>query len=561
MGALYFTHMNQGLITTLPYVLSVYMVRDFLAAKDPSTTPSEEHVGTLTGLLGACFCAAQLLTSYPLGLLSDRIGRRPIIIVGNISCVLGSLAFGLSGSYAQAVVARIGAGLANAIIGAEKAIIGDVLTPKEQAKAMAYISLMWGIGTMIGPTMGGMLAMPCGPSGLLKTKYSNDEESSLTGRGLCSAGSLLQRRPYFLPCLVAALISAIATLLTIFFLQESLTTLKERRNTKGGYMPVGGHDQHGDSGDEEEERRNLTGEVELTNIEQGEGMAELHDRRKLHNHSTQGRMSPCTNTICTIEEDQLRIEDSAKALDGGESHNNPSPSPPSRLLEIEELPWHKQRNVILCLAGYALIAFCYILLDELIPLFASADIKLGGLGFPSSRLALPMAFGGAVLVAWSMFMFPRLHTRFGGIWCCNVGLYLTAPMALVIPSSSFPWAPSSFTMWVAMGLKAIAGTMSFTSSIIMVNSVAPKGSLGAVNGVGQTLASAVRAAGPALGGILWGSSLVLFKSMGTDPWGHQFLPFAFGAVVALCTLWVYKRVELPLEVEVVEKGGDRGEAA
>ena len=91
----------------------------------------------------------------------------------------------------------------------------------------------------------------------------------------------------------------------------------------------------------------------------------------------------------------------------------------------------------------------------------------------------------------------------------------------------------------------------------MVNTVAPKGSLGAVNGVGQTLASAVRAAGPALGGIFWGESLVLFQYLGMGAWGHQFLPF--GAVVALLTLGVYRKVKLPVEVEVVDKGGGNKE--
>jgi MFS family permease len=117
--------MTQGLTTTLPYVIAVYMVRDFLAAQDPNgLPPSEERVGKLTGYLGACFCFAQLITSYPVGMLSDVVGRRIIIIIGNISCVIGVLFFGLSSNYTRAILSRLCAGFFNAIIGAEKAMIG-----------------------------------------------------------------------------------------------------------------------------------------------------------------------------------------------------------------------------------------------------------------------------------------------------------------------------------------------------------------------------------------------------------------------------------------------------
>lgn len=71
-----------------------------------------------------------------------------------------------------------------------------------------------------------------------------------------------------------------------------------------------------------------------------------------------------------------------------------------------------------------------------------------------------------------------------------------------------------------------------------------------MNGLGQTLASFVRALGPALGGLLWAWSLEFFPG-----WGHQFLPFVAVVLVVVGTDWlVYRSIEQrPLE-EPVELG-------
>ena len=143
------THLTQGLHTTMPYVLSVYMVRGFLGED-----AEEEAVGYRVGILGAGFCLAQTFTSLPLGLLSDRIGRKPIMVMGNISCAVGVVMFGLSRNLSQALFTRLAMGATNGIIGAEKAYIGDNMSREDQAEAMSLISLTWGVGSLVGPLLG-----------------------------------------------------------------------------------------------------------------------------------------------------------------------------------------------------------------------------------------------------------------------------------------------------------------------------------------------------------------------------------------------------------------------
>lgn len=74
------------------------------------------------GLLGATFSGSQLLTSFLIGRLSDVVGRKPIMLLGNASCVLSAVLFGLSSSYGQAVASRVVGGLLNGVIGGERGV-------------------------------------------------------------------------------------------------------------------------------------------------------------------------------------------------------------------------------------------------------------------------------------------------------------------------------------------------------------------------------------------------------------------------------------------------------
>ena len=61
----------------------------------------------------ACFCAAQFFSSYPWGWLSDRVGRKPLLLMSNLSSCISVLGFGLSTSFPQAAICRILGGFFN----------------------------------------------------------------------------------------------------------------------------------------------------------------------------------------------------------------------------------------------------------------------------------------------------------------------------------------------------------------------------------------------------------------------------------------------------------------
>lgn len=74
--SVFFTHCTQAIHITLPFIISAFMVRDWEEDKKGGEAIGEQTIGRLVGLLGASFCASQLLTSYGIGKLSDRIGRK-----------------------------------------------------------------------------------------------------------------------------------------------------------------------------------------------------------------------------------------------------------------------------------------------------------------------------------------------------------------------------------------------------------------------------------------------------------------------------------------------------
>ena len=205
--------------------------------------------------------------------------------------------------------------------------------------------------------------------------------------------------------------------------------------------------------------------------------------------------------------------------------------------------WYKERPVQLTIAGYTLIAFLYNCSDELIPLFAAAPPSIGGVGLLANQLAVPLIVSGIVLMWYAMYGYPWFQRNYGAVISCRIGLLATAPFILLIPVAHYASASvaaSQVVLCVVLACKAMAATNSFSASMILVNNAAPMHALGKVNGTGQMLASFVRAIGPALAGVVWGST----ASLGLP--GAQFISFSFVAALACLTQFVYVFLKMPM---------------
>jgi multidrug resistance protein len=92
------------------------------------------------------------------GQLSDRIGRRPVLLIGLFGSAVSYLAFGLAGSLLVLFVARAAAGIMGANIGVAQAYVADITSPEDRAKGMGMIGAAFGLGFIFGPAIGGGLS-------------------------------------------------------------------------------------------------------------------------------------------------------------------------------------------------------------------------------------------------------------------------------------------------------------------------------------------------------------------------------------------------------------------
>jgi DHA1 family tetracycline resistance protein-like MFS transporter len=167
------------------------------------------------GLLYSIYSFAQLIFSPIWGGLSDKIGRRPIMLLSTFGNVVAYIMFGLAGSLTVLFLSRLVAGIMGGNISTAQAYVADVTTPEERSKGMGMIGAAFGIGFVIGPAIA---------TGLIHPEFSHLVE--LAGFG--HLAHLIAANKYEFPGFFAALMSFCSFLLVIFKLPETVDTKKAK---------------------------------------------------------------------------------------------------------------------------------------------------------------------------------------------------------------------------------------------------------------------------------------------------------------------------------------------
>ncbi|KAH0066235.1 MFS general substrate transporter, partial [Aureobasidium melanogenum] len=148
------------------------------------------------------------------GRLSDKVGRKPILLMGLAGTGISMIVFGFSPNLTTALIARALGGLLNGNIGVLQTTVAEVVTVEaHQARAYSIMPFIWCLGSIVGSGLGGTLADPV-------RNYP----------GYFEHGSLFEKFPYLLPNLVCAGVVIFGMTVGILFLEETHEDLKGRRD-------------------------------------------------------------------------------------------------------------------------------------------------------------------------------------------------------------------------------------------------------------------------------------------------------------------------------------------
>ncbi|KAJ5325219.1 hypothetical protein MYU51_020949 [Penicillium brevicompactum] len=440
-----------------------------MASTFPEVEPTQ--VGVYVGTIASAFALAQFATNYFWGWLSDRVGRKPVILLGTILTAMCFVAFGFCKTLGQAILVQALMGVVNGNQGLVSTCLGEITDRSNQSQAFTYLPVLYGIGGITGPLLGGLLIMETNPFTGNKNPY-----------------------PYLAPNLLSAVVLMVDFTLTAFFLEESLEDAES--------LPKIGR-----------KVRSL-----FTWLWQFTG----DSRHPTYVTTPQSVPYPHSRHASEAEDHDSDL-DSASEVSSLLGHHED--------LSWDEI---FNRDTVLLLLTYLIFAFCNVSFNSLFPIFAQAKPPAGRSLTPS-EIGLSQGFAGIVTIIFQICIFNRLRDKMGNRWSYRAGLFGFVVSFVLMPFIGYKSrstdnltgksALMAVELCFVLLVKTIASVGGLTSALLLVTNSAPNHAvLGALNGLAQTLSAAGRAVGPFLSGGLFSLTAKI------QPKGEALAFGVFGAV-------------------------------
>lgn len=374
-------------------------------------------VGVMVGILASAFALAQFVTNYFWGWLSDHIGRKPVILLGTILTAACFLAFGLCRTLWQAVVVQALMGAVNGNQGLVSACLGEITDRSNQSKAFTYLPVLYGIGGITGPLVGGLLIFERNPL--------NPSEPNPF--------------PYLMPNLVSAIVLVIDFVLSSIFLEESL----EDRDALPKF--------------ERKIRAMFAWLWQLTSFAK-------RSRHVQPAHSSQYR--PVYSGDPDHDQDHdSELDSASSAPDDDRQHE----------FHYSDI---MHRDIILLLVTYVIFALCNVSFNSLFPVFAQAKPPLGR-GLTPSEIGLAQGFTGLATMIFQVGVYGKLRDKMGNRWSYRASLFGFLLSFLLLPFVGYKGDDdtrhiSQASVWMAIEVctvllfKTVAAVGGITSSLLLV---------------------------------------------------------------------------------------------
>lgn len=431
------------------------------------------------------------------GRISDRIGRKPVLITGLVGTALSMILFGFSTNLWCAVMARALGGLLNGNVGVLQTTVAELVTRKEhQPRAYSIMPFVWCLGSIIGPALGGTLAMPCEAYPWLFPK-----------------GGLFDNYPFLLPNLVCVVILMLGIMNGLLFIEETHPDLKHKRD-----------------------RGREAGEILLEKFRGKRSKFDFNDK----------------SGSSTDETDDLNFDPPPGYRSTENSPRLSSIASPQTLSD-PELGVNKEdrafssaftRQVIFIIVGYGILAFHGVSFDSLMPIVLSearSSVEpvlpfkfVGGFGLSTKAIGFMMAVQGVYSMIAQLWLFPVVVRRIGTLKAFRSALLLWPILYFAVPYLVLlPQQLQSVGIYAALLIKITFHVIAFPSNAVLLANAAPsKAVLGTINGVAASTACLCRAFGPTVTGSIHSAGL----SMGYNgfAWWIGGLVCAIGALEAYC---------------------------
>ncbi|KAK6537044.1 hypothetical protein TWF281_001246 [Arthrobotrys megalospora] len=446
----------------------------------PGVEPGD--VGVSVGMIASAFAMAQFVTNFFWGHLSDRIGRKPVILCGTILTAGAFVLWGFTSTLWEAILVQGIMGAVNGNQGVVSTVLGEITDRSNQSAAFAYLPVVYGIGAILGPVLGGLLASS------RESKYS-----------------LVRKYPYCLPNLASAILLVLDFGICVFFLDESLAEARE-------LPPL------------TERVRNLfswlwqfTSALKPTYLKNG--------RRRNGSRPRLGQ--PPSNSP---------TQPLLGGNDGTEEESEDEYSDDSDFSGLfasrKPVPWKQilTPSTIVLLATYSIFNLAIVGYNALYPIFVSSPPPIGR-GIPVREIGLSLGFAGVVTIFFQVMFFAKLQDKAGNELSFKAALGLFALTFFAMPMVGYESTIGMPLLWTELAsvltLKVVSSITALTCAMILITNCAPNpSSLGSVNGLAQTLSAAGRAFGPFASGGLF--------SLGTKYRHGEWLPWGvFGGIAVI----------------------------
>lgn len=423
---------------------------------------SEDDASFYAGILISAFSLCEAVSAMFWGALSDRIGRKPVLLIGCLGTVLSLLMVGFSGSFAFALFGRALGGLLNGNIGVIQTMVGELVkNPKHEPRAYAIMPFVWSVGTIIGPTVGGVFANPARsyPSLFSKTGFFADY-------------------PWALPNLICAAIMMFSIVLSYFCLEETHPDLCSNAN---------------------EEPQTEPHATETTPI------------FSVSNSGTEPSFDLRRDSFGTFNDVEVPTHD--------EWTVRPAISPRSSMSDQTVNKWFTWRIAMLvtALGIYTYHAMCY---EHLLPIFLQdkhhQEINIfvdngslfhiqGGLGLETKTVGLIMSVNGIIALFIQAVIFPIVTDKLGCfrtfmmVTLLHPVAYLLVPYLVLLPSNLL-----FIGIYFCLTVRQFLSILDYPVLLIMLKQATPAPRyLGKINGLAASVGAACRMIAPPIAGLLY----------------------------------------------------------